>query len=135
MESWNSSIESSIKPTDVEREVRESLIQNDANNNQIIPSWNDLNDIYESRWNKDKEKFQKELRANFFSLVERFASGKQELYMLNISGQREKQYIRAFLELFESGYAPHVGDAERVAGRKVKRLFVTLSTKLSRLTI
>ena len=70
MESWNSSIESSIKPTDVEREVRESLIQNDANNNQIIPSWNDLNDIYESRWNKDKEKFQKELRANFFSLVE-----------------------------------------------------------------
>ena len=126
MESWNSSIESSIKPTDVEREVRESLIQNDANNNQIIPSWNDLNDIYESRWNKDKEKFQKELRANFFSLVERFASGKQELYMLSVSGQREKQYIRAFLELFESGYAPHVGDAERVAGRKVKRLFVTL---------
>ena len=126
MESWNSSIESSIKPTDVEREVRESLIQNDANSNQIIPTWNDLNDIYESRWNKDKEKFQKELRANFFSLVERFASGKQELYMLSVSGQREKQYIRAFLELFESGYAPHVGDAERVAGRKVKRLFVTL---------
>ena len=126
MESWNSSIESSIKPTDVEREVRESLIQNDANNNQVIPSWNDLNDIYESRWNKDKEKFQKELRANFFSLVERFASGKQELYMLSVSGQREKQYIRAFLELFESGYAPHVGDAERVAGRKVKRLYVTL---------
>ena len=126
MESWNSGIESSIKPTDVEREVRESLIQNDANNNQVIPSWNDLNDIYESRWNKDKEKFQKELRANFFSLVERFASGKQELYMLSVSGQREKQYIRAFLELFESGYAPHVGDAERVAGRKVKRLYVTL---------
>ena len=46
--------------------------------------------------------------------------------MLSVSGQREKQYIRAFLELFESGYAPHVGDAERVAGRKVKRLFVTL---------
>ena len=126
MESWNSSIESSVKPTDVEREVRESLIQNDANVNQVIPSWNDLNDIYESRWNKDKEKFQKELRANFFSLVERFASGKQELYMLSVSGQREKQYIRAFLELFESGYAPHVGDAERVAGRKVKRLYVTL---------
>ena len=126
MENWNSSIESSTKPTDVEREVRESLIQNDGNNNQIIPTWNDLSNIYESRWNKDKEKFQKELRANFFSLVERFASGKQELYMLSVSGQREKLYIRAFLELFESGYAPHVGDAERVAGRKVKRLFVTL---------
>ena len=126
MENWNSSIESSTKPTDVEREVRESLIQNDGNNNQIIPTWNDLSNIYESRWNKDKEKFQKELRANFFSLVERFASGKQELYMLSVSGQREKLYIRAFLELFESGYAPHVGDAERVAGRKIKRLFVTL---------
>ena len=45
--------------------------------------------------------------------------------MLSVSGQREKLYIRAFLELFESGYAPHVGDAERVAGRRVKRLFVT----------
>ena len=115
---------SSIKPTDVEREVRESLIKSDAN--KIIPSWNDLSQHYESRWNKDKEKFQKELKANFFSLVERFASGKQELFMLSVSGQREKLYIRAFLELFESGYAPHVGDAERVAGRRVKRLFVTL---------
>ena len=120
-----SSVESSsIKPTDVEREVRESLINNDAN--KKIPSWNDLSEHYESRWNKDKEKFQNELKANFFSLVERFASGKQELFMLSVSGQREKLYIRAFLELFESGYAPHVGDAERVAGRRVKRLFVTL---------
>lgn len=115
---------SSIKPTDVEREVRESLINNDAN--KTIPSWNDLSQHYESRWNKDKEKFQKELKANFFSLVERFASGKQELFMLSVSGQREKLYIRAFLELFESGYAPHVGDAERVAGRRIKRLFITL---------
>ncbi len=122
-----SSVESSsVKPTDVEREVRESLIKNDSDNTNAIPSWNDLSTIYESRWNKDKEKFQKELRANFFSLVERFASGKQELFMLSVSGQREKLYIRAFLELFESGYAPHVGDAERVAGRRVKRLFVTL---------
>jgi len=122
-----SSVESSsVKPTDVEREVRESLIKNDSDNTNAIPSWNDLSTIYESRWNKDKEKFQKELRANFFNLVERFASGKQELFMLSVSGQREKLYIRAFLELFESGYAPHVGDAERVAGRRVKRLFVTL---------
>ena len=122
-----SSVESSsVKPTDVEREVRESLIKNDSDNTNAIPSWNDLSTIYESRWNRDKEKFQKELRANFFNLVERFASGKQELFMLSVSGQREKLYIRAFLELFESGYAPHVGDAERVAGRRVKRLFVTL---------
>lgn len=119
-----STTSSSVKPTDVEREVRESLINNDAN--KTIPSWNDLSQHYESRWNKDKEKFQNELKANFFSLVERFASGKQELFMLSVSGQREKLYIRAFLELFESGYAPHVGDAERVAGRRIKRLFVTL---------
>ena len=31
-----------------------------------------------------------------------------------------------FLEIFESGYAPHVGDAERLAGKKVRRLYVTL---------
>ena len=57
MDNWDmSSIESSsIKPTDVEREVRESLIKSDAN--KIIPSWNDLSEHYESRWNKDKEKF------------------------------------------------------------------------------
>ncbi len=120
-----STTSSSTKPTDVEREVHQSLLEHEENT-KAIPSWNDLSTHYESRWNKDKEKFQKELKANFFSLIERFASGKQELFMLSVSGQREKLYIRAFLELFESGYAPHVGDAERVAGRRVKRLFVTL---------
>jgi hypothetical protein len=39
---------------------------------------------------------------------------------------REKQYIRAFLELFESGYAPHVGDVERLAGKRARKLSVTL---------
>ena len=119
-----STTSSSIKPTDVEREVRESLINNDSN--KIIPSWNDLSEHYESRWNKDKEKFQNELKANFFSLVERFASGKQELFMLSAPDRREKLYIRAFLEIFESGYAPHVGDAERLAGKKIRRLYITL---------
>ena len=115
----------STTPQDVEREVTQNLL-NHSDTNKAIPSWDDLNNIYESRWNKEKEKFQKELRANFFGLVERFASGKQEIYMLSAPDRREKQYIRAFLELFESGYAPHVGDAERVAGRRVKRLFITL---------
>ena len=46
--------------------------------------------------------------------------------MLSAPDKREKLYIRAFLELFESGYAPHVGDAERIAGRRVKRLFITM---------
>ena len=115
----------STTPQDVEREVTQNLL-NHSDTNKAIPSWDDLNNIYESRWNKEKEKFQKELRANFFGLVERFASGKQEIYMLSAPDRREKQYIRAFLELFESGYAPHVGDAERVAGRRIKRLFITL---------
>ena len=116
--------ESSVKPTDVEKEVRQSLLAESSK--QTIPSWNELNNIYEGRWIKEKEKFQSELKANFFGLVERFASGKQELFMLSAPDKREKLYIRAFLELFESGYAPHVGDAERIAGRRVKRLFITM---------
>ena len=116
--------ESSVKPTDVEKEVRQSLLGEASK--QTIPSWDELSSIYEGRWIKEKEKFQNELKANFFGLVERFASGKQELYMLSAPDKREKLYIRAFLEIFESGYAPHVGDAERVAGRRVRRLFITM---------
>ena len=40
--------------------------------------------------------------------------------------RKEKLYIAAFLELFQSQYAPHVGDVERLAGKKTRRLFVTL---------
>lgn len=116
--------ESSVKPTDVEKEVRQSLLGEASK--QTIPSWDELSNIYEGRWIKEKEKFQNELKANFFGLVERFASGKQELFMLSAPDKREKLYIRAFLEIFESGYAPHVGDAERIAGRRVRRLFITM---------
>jgi len=124
MEDWQMTTESSVKPTDVEKEVRQSLLGEASK--QTIPSWDELSSIYEGRWIKEKEKFQNELKANFFGLVERFASGKQELYMLSAPDKREKLYIRAFLEIFESGYAPHVGDAERVAGRRVRRLFITM---------
>ena len=91
-----------------------------------IPSWGDLQDIYESRWIKEKTKFQVELKANFFALVERFASGKQEVYTLTAPERREKLYPAAFLELFESGYAPHIGDVERIAGKRARKLYVTL---------
>ena len=124
MEDWQMTTESSVKPTNVEKEVRQSLLGEASK--QTIPSWDELSSIYEGRWIKEKEKFQNELKANFFGLVERFASGKQELYMLSAPDKREKLYIRAFLEIFESGYAPHVGDAERVAGRRVRRLFITM---------
>ena len=58
-------------------------------------------------------------------LVERFASGKQEIYLLTAPERKEKLYIAAFLELFESGYAPHIGEVERLAGKKVRKLYVT----------
>ena len=91
-----------------------------------IPSWGNLQELYESRWVKEKTKFQQELKANFFALVERFASGKQEIYTLTTPERREKLYTAAFLELFESGYAPHIGDVERVANKRVRKLYVTL---------
>ena len=115
----------SSNPTEVKSEVSQALLSHD-NEEKIIPSWDNLSSIYENRWHKDKEKFQTELKKNFFALVERFASGKQELFMLAVSDRREKLYIRAFLEIFESGYAPHVGDAERLAGKKIRRLYITL---------
>lgn len=93
---------------------------------KVIPSWNDLQTIYESRWRKEKERFQAHLKANFTALIERYASGKQELFQLCVPERREKLYITAFLELFESGYAPHVGDVERIANKRVRKLFITL---------
>lgn len=115
----------SSSPSEVKSEVSQALLSHD-NDQKTIPSWDDLSSMYESRWHKEKEKFQTELKKNFFALVERFASGKQELFMLSAPDRREKLYIRAFLEIFESGYAPHVGDAERLAGKKIRRLYITL---------
>jgi hypothetical protein len=91
-----------------------------------IPTWNNINQRYEQRWLAEKEKFQTTLKESFFNLVERFASGKQEIFQLCAPDRREKLYIRAFLEMFESGYAPHVGEVERLAGKKVRKLYVTL---------
>ena len=93
---------------------------------KVIPSWTDLQSIYESRWLKEKEKFQTHLKANFSALVERFASGKQEIFVLAAPERKEKLYLNAFLELFESGYAPHIGDIERIANKRVRKLYITL---------
>lgn len=91
-----------------------------------IPTWDSINEHYEQRWLKEKENFQNQLKENFFGLIERFACGKQELFQLVAPDRRVQDYIKAFLELFESGYAPHVGDVERLAGKKVRKLYVTL---------
>ena len=98
---------------------------------KVIPSWNDLQTIYAGRWEKEKTKFQTHLKANFAALVERFASGKQELFVLSAPERREKLYIEAFLQLFESGYAPHVGDVERIANKRVRKLYITFPNNYS----
>ena len=62
----------------------------------VIPSWDNLVNHYESRWRKEKEKFQLTLKKNFKTLVERFACGKQELYSLCCPERLEKN-TRLFL--------------------------------------
>ena len=84
--------------------MEEALLTNmDENHeeNLAIPSWDSVNQLYERRWLKEKEKFQTQLRHNFKGLVERFACGKQEIFVLCVPDRRENQYKRAFLELFE----------------------------------
>ena len=122
----------STKPVSVTRKIN-SISDEDVQtySEKIIPSWNDLQTIYESRWRKDKEKFQTHLKANFTALIERFASGKQELFQLSAPERREKLYVAAFLELFESGYAPHIGDVERIANKRVRKLYITLPNNYS----
>lgn len=101
-------------------------INDDDNYEVVIPTWKELQSIYEKRWLVKKAKFHKELRMNFRSLVERYATGKQEIFVLSVPDRREHLYREAFLELFESGYAPYVGEAEQLAGKRVRRLFITL---------
>lgn len=122
----------STKPVSVTRKIN-SISDEDIQNfsEKVIPSWNDLQTIYESRWRKEKEKFQTHLKANFTALIERFASGKQELFQLSAPERREKLYVAAFLELFESGYAPHIGDVERIANKRVRKLYITLPNNYS----
>tara|TARA_B100000927_G_scaffold210504_1_gene171236 strand:+ start:25 stop:429 length:405 start_codon:yes stop_codon:yes gene_type:complete len=93
---------------------------------QVIPSFADLKATYGKKWAKEKLEFQTQLKCNFFQKVECFASGQQELFMLAVPERKEKLYIQAFLDLFPSQYQPHVGDVERLASKRTRRLFVTL---------
>ena len=116
-----------VQPVSVTKKINQ-ITDEDVNSysDKAIPNWKELQSIYEGQWNKEKEKFQTHLKANFAALVERFASGKQELFQLVAPERREKLYVEAFLELFESGYAPHVGDVERIANKRVRKLYITL---------
>lgn len=93
---------------------------------ESIPSFAELKELYGIKWQKEKDNFQTQLKCNFFALVERQAEGKQELFMLTVAERKEKLYIQAFLDLFQSQYTPHVGDIERLVGKKTRRLYVTL---------
>lgn len=93
---------------------------------QAIPSFDQLNQNYKQKWTREKIEFQTQLKCNFFALTERYAAGKQELFLLAVPERKEKLFISAFLELFTSQYAPHVGDVERLAGKRTRRLYVTL---------
>ena len=92
--------DNTTKPVSVTRKIN-SISDEDIQNfsEKVIPSWNDLQTIYESRWRKEKEKFQTHLKANFTALIERYASGKQELFQLSAPERREKLYVAAFLDM------------------------------------
>ena len=120
------------RPVSVTKKINEITDEDVSSySEKVIPNWKDLQAIYEGQWQKEKEKFQTHLKANFAALVERFASGKQELFQLVAPERRERLYIEAFLELFESGYAPHVGDVERIANKRVRKLYITLPNNYS----
>ena len=93
---------------------------------QLIPSFSDLKETYGKKWAKEKTEFQTQLKCNFFQKVETFASGQQELFMLCTPEYKEKLFIQAFLDLFPSQYRPHIGDIERLANKRTRRLYVTL---------
>ena len=44
--------------------------EEEAKATNVIPSWDNISEHYEQRWLAEKEKFQNQLKGNFFSLVE-----------------------------------------------------------------
>jgi hypothetical protein len=82
--------------------------------------------MYNKKWTKEKEDFQTQLKANFFNLIERQAEGKQELFLLCVAERKEKLYTEAFLDIFSSQYTPHISEVERLANKRVRKLFITL---------
>ncbi len=65
-------VSNTITPVSVTKKIStisDEEVQNYSD--KVIPSWNDLQTIYESRWRKEKEKFQAHLKANFTALNRR----------------------------------------------------------------
>ena len=101
---------------------------NVPNEEYTIPSWDELNRVYDAKWLKEKEKFHNHLKENFRNLVSNFRSGKQVIFELT-DHTYSKHYEQAFRELFaDTGYQATIGDVERLVqgGKKSKKLYVTL---------
>jgi hypothetical protein len=92
-----------------------------------IPSWTDLKNLYNSKWLKEKTKFVNTLKYNFQNLLVSNRSGKQEVHILTIKNNKTKLYEKAFRELFhDPNYGSSIGEIEKLAGKRVKRLFIVL---------
>jgi len=46
--------------------------------------------------------------------------------MLSVPERKEKLYVDAFLDIFPSQYTQHIGDVERLANKRTRKLYVTL---------
>ena len=107
--------------------MQESLLDNDTQS-YTIPRWNDLQGLYDAKWQEEKEKFHSQLKENFQALTAQFKSGRQEIYELS-EHTYSKHYEQAFRELFaDTGYQATVGETERVGtgNKKLKKLYITL---------
>ena len=109
--------------------MTESVPLLNENEQFTIPSWEDLNNQYDAKWQEEKEKFHNQLKENFRALVSQYKSGRQEIFELNDTPYIHN-YEKAFRELFsDTGYQASVGEIERLGSagsKKVKRLYVTL---------
>jgi hypothetical protein len=106
-------------------------VSNDIVSDDIImqiPKWDDLKDMYNVKWLKEKALFHSKLQENFKALTEQFRTGKQEIYQLNITNYIDR-YIKAFRELFhDTGYQATVGEVERTTAgnKKFQKLYIVL---------
>ena len=92
-----------------------------------IPSWTDLKNLYNSKWLKERTKFVNTLKYNFQNLLVSNRSGKQEVHILTIKNNKTKLYEKAFRELFhDPNYGASIGEIEKLAGKRVKRLYIVL---------
>jgi len=101
---------------------------NVSNEEYVIPTWDELSRMYDTKWLQEKEKFHEHLKENFRNLVSNYRSGKQVIFELT-DHTYSKHYEQAFRELFaDTGYQATIGDVERLVqgGKKSKKLYVTL---------